>query len=116
MARPPKEPPPPTYLSKLGPYNQLADIQGGNMNESDASPAGTINEITWSRYVTLDSLISFSILAGGASDLCYPLYVYPQADIANPCSQKVDSIKRRDLFLYVQQSPFSSKLIYTYPP
>ena len=33
-------------------------IQGGNMNGSDAPPASTVNKITWSRYVTLDSLIS----------------------------------------------------------
>jgi len=33
-------------------------LQGGNMNGSDAPPASMVNEITWSRYVTLDSLIS----------------------------------------------------------
>ena len=33
-------------------------VQGGNMNGSDAPPASMVNKITWSRYVTLDSLIS----------------------------------------------------------
>ena len=49
----------------LGVYHKL---QGGNMNGSDAHPASTVNKITWPRYVTLDSLISSSILAGWASD------------------------------------------------
>ena len=38
------------------------------MNGSDAHPASTVNKITRPRYVTLDSLISSSILAGWASD------------------------------------------------
>jgi len=38
------------------------------MNGSDAPPASMVNEITWSRYVTLDSLISSPVLAGGASE------------------------------------------------
>ena len=38
------------------------------MNRSDAPPASTVNKITWSRYVTLDSLISLPALAGGASE------------------------------------------------
>ena len=38
------------------------------MNGSDAPPASTVNKITWSRYVTLDSLISSPLLAGGATD------------------------------------------------
>ena len=38
------------------------------MNRSDAPPASTVNKTTWSRYVTLDSLISLPALAGGASE------------------------------------------------
>ena len=38
------------------------------MNGSDALPASTVNKITWSRYVTLDSPISSPVLAGGASN------------------------------------------------
>jgi hypothetical protein len=33
-------------------------LQGGNMNGSDVPPASIVNKITWSRYVTLDSLVS----------------------------------------------------------
>jgi hypothetical protein len=42
------------------------------MNRSDAPPASTINKITWSRYVALDSLISLPVLAGGVD--VTPLY------------------------------------------
>ena len=44
------------------------------MNGSGALPAGTINKITWSRYVTLDSPISSPVLAGGRpTRSCCPL-------------------------------------------
>jgi hypothetical protein len=45
------------------------------MNGSDAPPVSTVNKITWSRYVTLDSLISLPALAEGASEaLMLPPY------------------------------------------
>jgi len=44
------------------------------MNGSDAPPARTVYKITWSRYVTLDSLVSWPVLAGGRlTHWCYPL-------------------------------------------
>src|SRR6266576_1706412 len=43
-------------------------LQGGNMDGSDAHPASMVNKIIWSCYVTLDSLISSPVLAGWASD------------------------------------------------
>ena len=42
-------------------------IQGGNITGSHAPPASTVNKITWSRYVILDSLISSPALVEGAS-------------------------------------------------
>src|ERR1700723_3664542 len=47
-------------------------IQGGNMNGSDAPPASIVNKITWSRYVTLDSLIFYSVLAGSEALMLPP--------------------------------------------
>jgi hypothetical protein len=38
------------------------------MNGSDAPPASMVHKITRSRYVTLHSLISSPVLAGGASE------------------------------------------------
>jgi hypothetical protein len=44
------------------------------MNGSDAPPASTVNKITWSPYVTLDSPIFSPVLAGGRpTRSCYPL-------------------------------------------
>src|ERR1700722_8027281 len=49
-------------------------LQGGNINGSDAPLASRVNKITWSRYVTLDSLVSRPVLAWRASDaLMLPL-------------------------------------------
>ena len=39
-------------------------LQGGN-ERVRRPPASTVNKIIWSRYVTLDSLISLPVLAGG---------------------------------------------------
>ena len=50
-------------------------VKGGNINGSNA-PASTVNKITWSRYVTLDSLISSPLLAWEASEaLMLPLVI-----------------------------------------
>ena len=55
------------------------------MNGSDALPASIVNKITSSGYITLDSLISSPILAGGASDLfMLPPYI-SSSSIDSPC-------------------------------
>ena len=43
-------------------------VQGGNINALNAPPASTVNKITWSCYITLDSLISLPVLVGGVSE------------------------------------------------
>ena len=56
------------------------------MNRSDAPPASTVNKITWSRYVTLDSLISLPALAGRAS----------QALMLPPCIWAIAYVRKKN--------------------
>ena len=55
------------------------------MNGSDAFPASIVNKIASSRYITLDSLISSPILAGGASDLFMLPPCISSSSIDSPC-------------------------------
>ena len=59
------------------------------MNRSDAPPASTVNKITWSRYVTLDSLISLPALAGGASE----------ALMLPPCIWAIAYVRKKNLMV-----------------